>query len=532
MQSHKIIVISGPISSGKSVLAKNLTEEFGAQLVKTRDILLKSKKISKNNRLALQTEGDRLDRETNGGWVLEGLIDTMRIAKKNTVFVVDSVRIIEQIEHIRHAYGQVIHLHLTAPLDELRKRYVVRYRGKKGIIPYETVRKNTTEKNIEKLANVADVVINTHRCVEKDVLVRAASRLSLYKKNSTGYVDVIIGGQYGSEGKGQVSAYIAKEYDLLIRVGGPNAGHKIFEEPKPYTHHHLPSGTRRCDAKLLLGPGMVLHVGNLLKEISECSVESDRLSIDPQAMIITDDDIKNEEELVATIGSTGQGVGYATARKIRKRNHETKLAKDIPDLKPYVRPTLNVLTKTFAKNGRVLLEGTQGTALSIHHGPYPYVTSRDTTVSGCLSDAGISPSLVRRIIMVCRTYPIRVKSPDGGTSGDMSQEITLKEISERSGMPLKVLEQIEKTSTTNRKRRIGEFDWDLIRKSAFLNGPTDIALTFVDYITSKNQYAKRFEQLSEETINFIEEIEHVTRAKVSLIATGFNSRPIIDRRDW
>ena len=97
---------------------------------------------------------------------------------------------------------------------------------------------------------------------------------------------------------------------------------------------------------------------------------------------------------------------------------------------------LEVLQDTFAANGRVCLEGTQGTGLSLYHGSYPYVTSRDTTVSGCLAEAGIPPGKVRRVVMVCRTYPIRVESPDGSTSGPMSQEISLDAISERSGISL------------------------------------------------------------------------------------------------
>jgi len=114
----------------------------------------------------------------------------------------------------------------------------------------------------------------------------------------------------------------------------------------------------------------------------------------------------------------------------------------------------------------------------------------------------------------------------------MSNEIDLKEISKRSGIELKELEKIEITSTTHRKRRIAEFDWVLLRKSALLNGPTDIALTFTDYIDKKNREAKRFEQLTRETIDAIEEIERVTHARVSLIATGFNDRSVIDRRSW
>jgi adenylosuccinate synthase len=114
----------------------------------------------------------------------------------------------------------------------------------------------------------------------------------------------------------------------------------------------------------------------------------------------------------------------------------------------------------------------------------------------------------------------------------MSIEINLREISKRSGINMKELEGIEITSTTHRKRRIGEFDWVLLRKSALLNGPTDIALTFTDYLDVNNRDAKRIEQLTRPTIDFIEEVERVTHARVSLIATGFNNRSVIDRRSW
>ena len=295
----------------------------------------------------------------------------------------------------------------------------------------------------------------------------------------------------------------------------------------------MPSGTRRNDNnKLLIGPGAVLNVERLQQEIAECQVNFDRLGIDRNAMVITCEDISREAELVAGIGSTGQGTGAALSRRILERNLSTKLAKDVPELAPYMCSTLEVLQETLAESGRICLEGTQGTALSLYHGPYPYVTSRDTTVSGCLSEAGIPPRLVRRVVMVCRTYPIRVQSPPGATSGPMSQEITLKDISERSGIPLDELEKTERTSTTNRKRRIGEFDWELLRNASLLNRPTDIALTFTDYLTVDNRAAKRFEQLHADTINFIEEIEQVSDARVSLIGTGFNHRSIIDRRLW
>jgi len=114
----------------------------------------------------------------------------------------------------------------------------------------------------------------------------------------------------------------------------------------------------------------------------------------------------------------------------------------------------------------------------------------------------------------------------------MSQNLTWKEISRRSGIPEDELHRTERTSTTNRKRRVGEFDWSLLRRAVSLNAPTDIALTFADYISIKNRDARRFEQLTSETIQFIEEIERVASAPVSLISTRFESRSIIDRRAW
>ncbi len=148
----------------------------------------------------------------------------------------------------------------------------------------------------------------------------------------------------------------------------------------------------------------------------------------------------------------------------------------------------------------------------IFHGAYPYVTSRDTTVSGCLSEAGISPTRVGKAIMVCRTYPIRVQNPPGGTSGPLRRELTWEEIARRAEVPIEEIKTNERTSTTNRERRVGSFDWVLLRKHSALNAPTDIAITFTDYLNPANADARRYEQLSPDTIRFIEEVERVAFA--------------------
>jgi adenylosuccinate synthase len=402
---------------------------------------------------------------------------------------------------------------------------------------YSKVQHDPTESRVGSLADDADIVIDTEHCTRSDVLVRTSSHLGLSSSASEQLVDIIIGGQYGSEGKGNIVSYLAPEYDILIRVGGPNAGHKVYgPDGVKFTHHQLPSGTLSAPrAQILIGPGAVLNMDKLLDEIAACKVDVERLKIDPQAMIISEADILEERKkggLVQRIGSTGQGVGVATARRIRERHGNVLLAKDAQHLRPYISPTLEHLELAYARGMRVLLEGTQGTALSIYHGNYPHVTSRDTTASGTMSEAGIAPKRVRRVIMTSRTYPIRVADPKSGTSGPMSQPLSWAEIARRSGLNLSRLRKAERTSTTNRRRRVAEFDWALLQRAALLNGATDIALTFVDYIHADNQHARRFEQLTPATMRFVEEVERVSRAPVSLISTRFHPRCIIDRRQW
>jgi len=528
--ASRIVILSGPISAGKSTLSGELAKRYGCVIVKTQELIIRALPETELERKALQEAGDKLDVRTRGEWVARELSKVVQTHSPDAFVVVDSIRIRQQIRAIRRAFGaRVIHVHLSAPTSVLSQRYKRRRRAIKEVKSYARLRENETERNIEELADVADIVIDTVRCSVDDVVARVASHLGFYGRAYTRLVDVIIGGEYGSEGKGHIAAHLAPEYNVLVRVGGPNAGHTVFEDP-PYVHHQLPSGTRRCEARLVIGAGAVLDVEKLLKEIADCRVSAERLAIDPQAMIINEADKRWElRRLRGTISSTAQGGGKAAARRIlRGYGGAVKLARDIADLSPYVRETQQILERAFYRGEKILVEGTQGTGLSLFHGIYPYVTSRDTTVSGCLAEAGIAPSRVRKILMVCRTYPIRV----GGPSGDMGTEISWSEISRRSGISAARLREAERTSTTNRRRRVAEFDWALLRRAASLNGPTDLALTFADYVDRRNQDARRFEQLTAETIRFIEEVERVAAAPVSLISTRFEFRSIIDRRRW
>jgi adenylosuccinate synthase len=534
----QIVLLSGSISSGKTTLSSELRRQFGLDVLKTKEIIksIARRRLGReleSERRAMQLFGEKLDRETSGKWVCDALVKLLRHSDKRVV--VDAVRIRQQIRHIRQSYGYaVVHIHLKAPDPILAARYKKRKgTGVRELKSYAAVERDPTEGRVGELEAAADVVIDTAQCTSADVLVRAATHLGLYSRDYSRVVDLLVGGQYGSEGKGHVASYLAREYPVLVRVGGPNAGHKVFVAPEPYTHHQLPSGTlRNSSATLVLAPGCVLDVKKLLQEIADCRVSRERLVIDPQAMIINENDVQSESALVKNIGSTGQGVGWASSRRITGRGSGVDLAKDIPDLRPFIREAWVVLEAAYRDGQRVLVEGTQGAGLSLFHGSYPYVTSRDTSVAGCLSEAGIAPSRVRKVVMVSRTQPIRVESPKGSTSGPMGKEIGWEMVSGRSKIPVNKLKTAERTSTTNRQRRVAEFSWELLRRASALNGPTDIALTFVDYLHPQNEKARRFEQLHPDTINFIEEVQRVAGAPVSLISTRFGFRSIIDRRGW
>ena len=544
MADRKIILIlSGEISSGKSTLAGKLAEKFNFLHCKTREGLrfFGSQKLKgkEPDRDFLLTFGEALDKKDEGKWVLDYFQHLFaKDFHQNRFFIVDSVRILNQVKHFRRAYGySVFHIHLKASSDVLKERFLSRKEGgltkEKLNEKYKSAKANQTESKVPDLEKDADLVIETDRCNADDVLIRVASFLKLLAPTDNALVDVVVGGQFGSEGKGQIAAYLAPEYDCLVRVGGPNAGHSVYEFPEHDVFHLLPSGTRRNpNALILIGPGAVINLDKILAEIKHFGVEDKgRLIIDENVTVIRQEDIDDEKKIKEKIGSTAQGVGFATANNIvaRLHNDEKHKAKNYAKLKPYLGSSFEKLEGLYRENKRILLEGTQGTGLSIHHGLYPHVTSRDTTVSGCLSEAGIPPKRVRKIVMVTRTYPIRV----GGNSGEFrSDELDWEIVGARSGKDPKELKEREKTTTTKRDRRVAEFSWNLFRKACELNSPSDIALTFVDYISQKNEKARRYDQLTPETRQMIEEIERCSGVKVSLLAINFDYRSVIDRRNW
>jgi adenylosuccinate synthase len=537
-----VLVISGQICSGKSTLATKLAKSFGFEVFKTKGVLARLESEANPDRLSLQEIGERLDRTTSGRWVVkEFQKEVFPGPLAHTLHIIDAARIPEQLSSLRESFGaSIIHVHLVASEKSLFDRYVEAYgKGRtRGAIrkEYRIVKANETERDVDRLGIIADLVMNTDQSSAEDLAARVTTHLGLPGNFHMPLVDVVVGAQFGSEGKGQICAHLAPEYDALVRVGGPNAGHTVFAKPEPHKFRLLPSGLVRApDAKLIIGPGAVLDLDVLGDEIRRHKIGTDRLKIDPNATVITKEDKLAERRLVRGIGSTGQGVGAACANNIINRNlrNRNKVEYFEKLLRGYIGSTHEELEGIFRSGGRVLLEGTQGTFLSLHHGIYPYVTSRDTTAAGCLAEAGIAPKRVRRIVLVTRTYPIRVQNPPKGTSGPFeSTEITWREVAKRSGVSQKELEECEISTVSRHPRRVAEFGWSLFRRSCELNSPTDIALTFVDYLWKENRKARRFEQLGKETIAMIDQIQSCAGAPVSLISTRFEYRCIIDRRTW
>lgn len=308
-----------------------------------------------------------------------------------------------------------------------------------------------------------------------------------------GKLTVLVGGQYGSEGKGAIAAHIANEYDVHIRVGSPNAGHTIYWNGEKHVMQSIPCGWINPNAAIVIGRGALLNMKQFMKELVHILTYYPdfltRLYIDPEAGIL-DEKFHIEEggtqgEMHKRIGSTGEGVGPARIARLKRDLNEFRQFKHVASeygLENCMIANTPALIAEWQDRGfNILIEGTQGSALSLLHSHFPYCTSIDTNAAGIISEVGIAPSRVTDVLMICRTYPIRV----AGNSGPMENEISWDELNKRiTAMGGEAIVP-EKTTVTKKTRRIAEWDDALFEQSCLLNAPTQIALTFADYIDPK-----------------------------------------------
>ena len=339
-------------------------------------------------------------------------------------------------------------------------------------------------------------------------------------------VTVVVGGQYGSEGKGKICAHLALTgtVDYMVRCGGPNSGHTVDVRGKRYELKQVPAGFVNADTRLLIAPGALVNPKIFLDEVKLCGLDPTRLGIDENAGVIEESDIVQERDLDlrGRLGSTGSGVGSAVSRRVL-RDRDFRLAKDHPALAPFATSVRRELSSAIRSDSNIVVEGTQGFGLSLYHAhEWPYRTSRDTTAHSFLGEVGIG---IRdfEVIMAVRTFPIRV----AGDSGFLEHEVSWQDVTALSGYPYSVAEY---TTTTKRLRRVGCFDWGVVEEAVASNSPSRIALHGADYIDFENRGIARYDELTPSARAFVEEIEGRTRVPVSFIGTGPTNEEIIDRR--
>jgi adenylosuccinate synthase len=338
-------------------------------------------------------------------------------------------------------------------------------------------------------------------------------------------VTVIVGGQYGSEGKGKVAHWLARERlaSVAVRTGGTNAGHTVEEVPDhPVVLRQLPTAAFLPYVRCVLGPGSYIDPDLLLDEVARTGLSADRLLIDPNATVITESDKARERNspLRASIGSTQSGTGAAVMKRIG-RLASAELAANDARLGQFIAPAASFLRSQLTSGNRIILEGTQGFGLSLlHSASYPFVTSRDTTAAAFVSEVGLSPLDVDEVVMVLRAFPIRVS----GHSGPLPHETDWSTITKESGSPDRL---IEYTSVTKRVRRVARFDADIVRHAIAVNAPTHIVLNHVDYVDFECRYTKVG---SQKTINFVASIEAAIGSPIDYL--GFGPTSLVDRTSF
>ncbi len=325
---------------------------------------------------------------------------------------------------------------------------------------------------------------------------------------------VVVGGFFGDEGKGKIVSYLAlrDEVDACARTGSVNAGHTVIWNGVKYGLRMVPSAFVYKNCRLYIAPGANVNVDIFLKEVEETNVKG-RIWIDRRSSIIEAKHIELDRATGGRIGTTGQGVGPAIMDRVGR---VAKLAEEVEELKEYLADVPLELNRILDENGKVILEGTQGTFLSLIHGTYPYVTSRDTTASAICSEAGIGPKKVDEVLLVFKAFVTRVGK--GPLEGEIDREEALKR-----GL-------LEKATVTGRERRAAPFNFNLASRAVMLNTPTQLAITKLDILYPECTGVRSFGELSLEARRFIREIEEKLKVPVTLIGTGPNVEDIIDRR--
>ena len=356
-------------------------------------------------------------------------------------------------------------------------------------------------------------------------------------------LSVVFGGHWGSEGKGQVLAAMVRDRmnenclddgPVVVRVGGPNAGHTVRGANGDFVKvQSIPSPAFAYDCRPVIGAGGLANLDVLLRELGVAETQAQYggwnatdhpLLIDGNAMVVTEKHAHEESKgkMQENMGSTCEGVGAALAEKIRRRG--ATLIKDLPwgllrqDTIYWNR--VSVIDTVRALNALsgvpVYVEGTQGYLLSLStSGYYPFCTSRECGPEGILADVGLTPrsAKVAELVCVLRTFPIRV----GGNSGDLPNETTWDTLKQESKGYISVP---ERTTVTNRIRRIGRWSYDIAIRTVSETRPTHLAITFLDYLFPETANVQDADDLSIRSLRWLETVQRSLDVEVSYVSTA------------
>tara|TARA_B100000989_G_scaffold297795_1_gene284723 strand:- start:573 stop:1865 length:1293 start_codon:yes stop_codon:yes gene_type:complete len=336
---------------------------------------------------------------------------------------------------------------------------------------------------------------------------------------------VVVGSQWGDEGKGKIVDWLSSEADVVIRFqGGHNAGHTLVIDGVIYKLRLLPSGIVRKDKISIIGNGVVIDPWALLEEIAE--IKTKGIDVNPNNLIISEsanlilpfhremDEIREDAAGASRIGTTRRGIGPAYEDKVGRRSirvmdliskknldnrleavlehhnairkglgkkvfEKSKLSQDLskiaPEILKFSKPVWKKIDEFQSQGKKILFEGAQGVLLDVDHGTYPFVTSSNTVASSAATGTGCGPNSINYVLGITKAYTTRV--------GEGPFPTELKDsIGEHLGTVGK-----EFGTVTSRKRRCGWFDGVLVRQSIKISGINGIALTKLDVLDDLNE---------------------------------------------
>jgi len=328
---------------------------------------------------------------------------------------------------------------------------------------------------------------------------------------------VVVCGFFGDTGKGKIISYLALKDKVTVtaRAGvGPNAGHTVLYKGNEYKLRMLPSAFVYEKCRLLVGPGVLINPDILLREIETTKSEG-RVGVDPQCAIIEARHIEADKkgQLAEQIKTTGTGTGPCNAERALRA---VKITRDIPELQKFLVDVPLEVNRAIDKGRNVVIEGTQGTYLSLYHGTYPYCTSKDVTASAACADVGVGPKKVDDIIIVFKAFTTRVGA------GPLPGEVSPEEAEKRGWREI--------ATVTGRPRRAAPFSFELAKRAVMLNSATQAAITKMDVLFPECKGAKSYDELSQDARAFIKNVEKEIKVPATLIGTGPDALEIVDRR--